>query len=945
MSRSTSNQLTTIRHAALIAALLACAGSAAADTATSGGGKAGPVAQGPTADEIAAVRATFIAGHDQPQAKPIPQAAERPVRTASWDQPAPDVPADMRAAELPNFYLYMGKPVTMNLDTARLAVRFAGLDSKADSTPLLVALAKLNIAAKSVRPVGVADWWFVEFNAPLGDAGAINAALDLALTDPSFEFASPVFEHATIRGGFYLVTPEVNIRVREAEVANADAIVSRVAEGFARIDGELGGLKGARQVRAEDRNGFRVLKAANEMALDPRIAWAEPDSVSTMELHFVPNDDFWGFGSMWGWEQANDIDTDAEAAWDLTRGNPAVRVLVMDCGVEQNHPDINQLTGRDFTTGAAGGVGDGDPAGNCDNHGTSVAGIISGRINNGIGGAGVAPNCRVMSAKTATEQTNPCSSSYAAFSGSWVANALEWGENSGCIISNSSFGVGSSATIANAYDDKEANGMIHFASAGNGGADNVGDPTLGYPSSLSSVQAVAAIDFDGGRSSFSNWGTGLQFACPGTNVRSADRQGTLGYNGSTTANGGDYATFGGTSAASPFCAGVCAIIWGAFPDMWPASVLSLMRTSCRDLGAAGYDTGYGWGLPNANFALRFPGPNHMWCDEAINITSAAYNPDTYSTGGANAANDEPQENCEASAAGISHSVWYAYVPQCSGTLDINTHGSNYDTVLAVFRGSCISATQVGCNDDFGGQLTSQVTDLSVIAGFTYLIKVSAYGANGAGGTLDFNFAYTPTPPVNDVCADSTTIIFNSYTGTRCTRGATSGSCEEADCGTGAGGTVKSVWWEFTPSVTGWADLDTNGSEYDTVLSVWSGCPLGLLFNGQITCLDRDLVCDDDGGDGLNSLLVNVPLRKGNTYRVRVAGYGSANPGGDMTLHFAFAPCPADFNLSGGVSVQDIFDFLTAYFAGNLAADMNDSGTVTVQDIFDYLSFYFGANCA
>jgi len=40
-------------------------------------------------------------------------------------------------------------------------------------------------------------------------------------------------------------------------------------------------------------------------------------------------------------------------------------------------------------------------------------------------------------------------------------------------------------------------------------------------------------------------------------------------------------------------------------------------------------------------------------------------------------------------------------------------------------------------------------------------------------------------------------------------------------------------------------------------------------------------------------------------------------------------------------VQDIFDFLTAYFASSALADVNGSGAVTLQDIFDFLAFYFG----
>ena len=55
------------------------------------------------------------------------------------------------------------------------------------------------------------------------------------------------------------------------------------------------------------------------------------------------------------------------------------------------------------------------------------------------------------------------------------------------------------------------------------------------------------------------------------------------------------------------------------------------------------------------------------------------------------------------------------------------------------------------------------------------------------------------------------------------------------------------------------------------------------------------------------------------------------------------PCPADFNHSGAVSVQDIFDFLAAYFGSDPAADFNLSGQVSVQDIFDFLAAYF-AGC-
>ena len=92
------------------------------------------------------------------------------------------------------------------------------------------------------------------------------------------------------------------------------------------------------------------------------------------------------------------------------------------------------------------------------------------------------------------------------------------------------------------------------------------------------------------------------------------------------------------------------------------------------------------------------------------------------------------------------------------------------------------------------------------------------------------------------------------------------------------------------------------------------------------------------------MLVGVPLRKGTTYRIKAAQYGASGAGGDMTLHFNFRRCPGDHNLSGVVSVQDIFDFLADYFAGSLRADYNNSGTLSVQDIFDFLAIYFAGEC-
>lgn len=55
---------------------------------------------------------------------------------------------------------------------------------------------------------------------------------------------------------------------------------------------------------------------------------------------------------------------------------------------------------------------------------------------------------------------------------------------------------------------------------------------------------------------------------------------------------------------------------------------------------------------------------------------------------------------------------------------------------------------------------------------------------------------------------------------------------------------------------------------------------------------------------------------------------------------SITPCAADFNCSGDITVQDLFDFLAAYFSSAPASDFNASGSITVQDIFDYLAAWF-----
>jgi len=261
--------------------------------------------------------------------------------------------------------------------------------------------------------------------------------------------------------------------------------------------------------------------------------------------------------------------------------------------------------------------------------------------------------------------------------------------------------------------------------------------------------------------------------------------------------------------------------------------------------------------------------------------STTYDPATYSTVAADASGSEPQESCELNNVGVSNTVWYSFTPCGTGTISLNTIGSNYDTVLSVFSGTCGSATQVACNDDIGGgNVQSQLTNVFVSGGVTYLIKVAHYGLTSGGGNLSFHFSYAPAAPGNDLCANAAIIPsgFTTFNPTPyCTIGATvTGGDPAESCGYTTNS--NSVWYQFTACGSGTISVDTNGSDYDTVLAIFAG-----------TCGSAvEVACDDDSGTGTNSQLTGIPVTAGTSYLIKISDYNL--PGGG-TLHFNFSYAP------------------------------------------------------
>jgi len=343
------------------------------------------------------------------------------------------------------------------------------------------------------------------------------------------------------------------------------------------------------------------------LTMNPNIEFVEEDRLFIATRHeVIPNDA--GFSQCWGHRNTGtsgglvNFDMNTTNAWSITKGSPTIRIMVFETGIQQDHPDINQVAGRDFTTGATNGILGGGPTNQCDNHGTSVAGCITGIINNSIGTVGVAPDCKVISAKVGTSIT-PCNGSWQGQT-SWTVNAINWGIANGVRVTNNSNDYGTASTaMTNAYIAARNAGVVNFASSGNSGNTNIG-----FPARSTGVIAVGASSRNGQKASFSSYGSKLAFVAAGQSIYTTDRTGTNGY------GAGDYTTIDGTSFSSPYAAGVAALILSVNPSLSAAQVESIMQTTCRDMGTAGFDTLTGWGMLNAEAAVRAAQPSSCPAD-------------------------------------------------------------------------------------------------------------------------------------------------------------------------------------------------------------------------------------------------------------------------------------------------------------------------------------------
>ncbi len=325
-------------------------------------------------------------------------------------------------------------------------------------------------------------------------------------------------------------------------------------------------------VRAESRDRL-VQSLCGMPASDVAIRYVEPDCV--MRATRLPDDPMF---LQYQWDKWVMY---ADKAWDILSGATGIKVAVVDNGVDYSHPDLAAAfvpgnLGYDFV------ANDDDPRPDQPNlpeafHGTHVAGIIAAGIDNRIGVAGWA-QIQLLGVKVLSDSGTGNTSS--------LASGIRWAADNGARVVNMSLGGSSAPTVlVDACQYAVGRNVLLVAASGNEGSQSVN-----YPAALNECAAVGALDRQSIVASFSNRGAQLELTAPGVDVAS-------------TAPGGIFVSASGTSMATPEVAGVAALLFAYDPALTANEVRGLLAASGIDLGSAGRDESYGYGLVNARRAL------------------------------------------------------------------------------------------------------------------------------------------------------------------------------------------------------------------------------------------------------------------------------------------------------------------------------------------------------
>ncbi len=276
-----------------------------------------------------------------------------------------------------------------------------------------------------------------------------------------------------------------------------------------------------------------------------------------------PDDPY--YGSQWALEKVG-----ASQAWAQSRGR-GVLVAVLDTGVDLDHPDLASKVRDDIDWDFVDGD---DVADDEHGHGTHVAGIVAAATDNGLGVAGMGWEATILPVRV----VGPGGADSLA-----LAEAISYTVEHGASVINLSLGSQTvcPTVVQQAVNYAHARDVVLIAAAGNDGTG-----AGSFPANCYYVLGVAATTSDDARAGFSNFGTHVTVAAPGSAIYS-------------TALGGGYETRSGTSMATPYVAGLAALVRARYPGYTSTEVVSAILDNAVDLGTAGWDPYYGCGRIDA----------------------------------------------------------------------------------------------------------------------------------------------------------------------------------------------------------------------------------------------------------------------------------------------------------------------------------------------------------
>jgi hypothetical protein len=249
-------------------------------------------------------------------------------------------------------------------------------------------------------------------------------------------------------------------------------------------------------------------------------------------------------------------------------------------------------------------------------------------------------------------------------------------------------------------------------------------------------------------------------------------------------------------------------------------------------------------------------------------------------------NQTTGEPDHAGAAG-GKSVWWAWRPTVTGTVTIDTFGSDFDTVLGVYTNALSPQTipaitnliTAAANDDDQANPPLSRVKFTAFAMQTYYIAVD--GRDGLAGNVVLNIRQTQSrAPANDFLSAATP-LFGTTTQVFTNIGATKEVGEPLHAGNLGG---ASLWWRYSGSLSP-VSISTAGSTFDTLLAVYTNASI---VNREGTVLMENLrlvTANDDAGTstGRTSIVEFTP-RLGTTYWIAVDGYNGAQGNVRLTVN-------------------------------------------------------------